>query len=329
MTLDPEFPSRPYVYVLYAFDARSGGMPPSRTTTARPARSDDEGCVISGRLSRLTAGERQQDRERAARGLGAAISESLDRSAGVRRRRGALRLAAKGRASTRRLRAGREAPQPAGQSAGRAGRCADAADGAGGALRAARACAAPPARLLNGSVIRVDPRRAGRCRPIRWRPRRTATPGASSPTACAIRSACPSAPAPASSGSATSAWTPWEEINRVVDRSAAAEHRELRLALLRGQRPAERLRRGPTWTAARRCTPTAGQTAAVLHLSTPRAAWSANEGCPVGDSSVTGMAFYTGDKFPAEYPGALFFGDYSRECVWVMARAPTAMPESG
>ena len=44
------------------------------------------------------------------------------------------------------------------------------------------------------------------------------------------------------------------------------------------------------------------------------------EACPTGTSSITGLAFYpqTGGSYPNTYNGALFFADYSRQCIWVM-----------
>src|SRR5919198_2693699 len=62
MALDPAFPSRPYVYVLYAYDAAIGGTAPRWGTAGTtsdgcptPPGATDDGCVISGRVSRLTA----------------------------------------------------------------------------------------------------------------------------------------------------------------------------------------------------------------------------------------------------------------------------------
>ncbi len=54
--LDPDFPTRPYVYVLYAHDAAIGGTAPrwGDVCPDPPGRNTD-GCVISGRLSKLTA----------------------------------------------------------------------------------------------------------------------------------------------------------------------------------------------------------------------------------------------------------------------------------
>jgi glucose/arabinose dehydrogenase/PKD repeat protein len=41
-------------------------------------------------------------------------------------------------------------------------------------------------------------------------------------------------------------------------------------------------------------------------------------GCPGTTSSVSGLAFYQGGAYPSQYAGALFFSDYSRQCIWVM-----------
>jgi glucose/arabinose dehydrogenase len=49
--------------------------------------------------------------------------------------------------------------------------------------------------------------------------------------------------------------------------------------------------------------------------------------CDTGSgSSITGLAFYTTGDYPAAYQGALFFADYSRNCVWVMTTPPGGDP---
>ena len=53
LALDPQFPTRPYVYVLYAYDAPLGGTAPVWNDACSDPTGN--GCVISGRLSRLTA----------------------------------------------------------------------------------------------------------------------------------------------------------------------------------------------------------------------------------------------------------------------------------
>src|SRR5256886_7473739 len=62
MALDPSFPTKPYVYVLYTHDAPIGGTAPQwgvpgQTSDSCPTPS--EGCVASGRLSRLQASGNQ------------------------------------------------------------------------------------------------------------------------------------------------------------------------------------------------------------------------------------------------------------------------------
>jgi Glucose / Sorbosone dehydrogenase len=61
LALDPAFPSNPWVYVLYAHEAAIGGTAPrwvGRGTfdgCPTPPGATADGCVISGRLSRLQA----------------------------------------------------------------------------------------------------------------------------------------------------------------------------------------------------------------------------------------------------------------------------------
>src|SRR5579862_551409 len=63
LAVDPNFPTSPYVYVLYTYDAPIGGTAPTWGAAGQTADtcptppggdSPDDGCVASGRLSRLT-----------------------------------------------------------------------------------------------------------------------------------------------------------------------------------------------------------------------------------------------------------------------------------
>jgi glucose/arabinose dehydrogenase len=52
--LDPEFPAKPFLYVVYAHDAAIGGTAPRwNDDCPTPPGPTTDGCVISGRLSRL------------------------------------------------------------------------------------------------------------------------------------------------------------------------------------------------------------------------------------------------------------------------------------
>src|SRR5262245_53439073 len=55
LALDPDFPANPYVYVLYTFDAPIGRSAPAwNDACPTPPGPTTDGCVVSGRLSRLT-----------------------------------------------------------------------------------------------------------------------------------------------------------------------------------------------------------------------------------------------------------------------------------
>jgi glucose/arabinose dehydrogenase len=54
------------------------------------------------------------------------------------------------------------------------------------------------------------------------------------------------------------------------------------------------------------------------------------DACPTGSSSVTGLAFYpeSGGVFPASFDGALFFADYSRNCIWYIPKGSNGQPDT-
>ena len=55
----------------------------------------------------------------------------------------------------------------------------------------------------------------------------------------------------------------------------------------------------------------------------------AGETCPTGSSSIAGLTFYPSGPFPDAYDGALFFADYSRDCIWVMFPGGNGLPNAG
>jgi hypothetical protein len=61
LAVDPGFPARPYLYVLYTFDGGIGGTAPRWETPGAdsdpcptPPGPSTDGCVVSGKLARLT-----------------------------------------------------------------------------------------------------------------------------------------------------------------------------------------------------------------------------------------------------------------------------------
>ena len=51
------------------------------------------------------------------------------------------------------------------------------------------------------------------------------------------------------------------------------------------------------------------------------------DSCAVASSSIAGLAFYGTGNYPALYQGALFFADYARNCIAVMLKGPTGLPD--
>jgi PKD repeat protein len=56
-----------------------------------------------------------------------------------------------------------------------------------------------------------------------------------------------------------------------------------------------------------------------------------NESCPTGSSATAGLEFQfnNGNSYPAEYQDALFFADYTRDCIWVMPKGTNGLPAPG
>jgi glucose/arabinose dehydrogenase len=53
-----------------------------------------------------------------------------------------------------------------------------------------------------------------------------------------------------------------------------------------------------------------------------------HDGCSVKPGgSITGLAFYTGGSYPAQYRNGLFFADYTRGCIWFMPNGPDGLPD--
>jgi glucose/arabinose dehydrogenase len=51
------------------------------------------------------------------------------------------------------------------------------------------------------------------------------------------------------------------------------------------------------------------------------------DGCGTSGGAITAMTFYGNGNYPAQYHGALFFGDYVRNCLWVMTPGANGKPD--
>ena len=314
-------PGRPFVYALYTHDAAIGGTAPRwGDDCPTPPGANEDGCVVSGRLSKLSGGLGAG----ADRGLVPAVPEPLDRHGRVRRRRRALRGRGRRRElQLRRLRPGRDTRQPVRRPA--RGGTISPPTAEGGALRSQDARTSGDPQTLDGSIIRVNPD-TGAAMPD--------NPNASScdPNAAPDHRLRPAQPVPlhvpararATSTSATWAGTPGR-------RSTGCPARRRR----------SRTSAGPATRAAGRQTSydglnvnicenlyAAGAGAVTAPLYTyNHSAKVSTESCPTGGSSLSGMEFYDGGTFPSQYNGALFFADYSRSCIWVMFPGADGVPD--
>ena len=121
-------------------------------------------------------------------------------------------------------------------------------------------------------------------------------------------------------------WGDWEEINRIV-----SPHRRVvenfGWPCYEG-RPASPDTTPRTSRSARPLHRAERRHEAVLRVP-PRDKVVPGETCPTGSSSIAGMAFEfapNGSTFPAAYQGALFFADYSRDCIWAMKKGGNPIP---
>ncbi len=233
MAVDPNYTAgRPYVYVLYAYDKapNSTQQPRWGDACATPPGATADGCVITGRLSRLSAtGAETVLIEDFCQQYPSHSVGSVDVGPD-----GMLYLSSGDGASFNWA--------DYGQDGNPVNPCGDPPGGTltpptsqGGALRS-QSFRRPSTQTasLDGAILRVNPDTGAAAAGNPRSPTPTRSGGGSSPTASATRSASRSAPAPARSGRATSAGT--------RGRRSTARRTSPRSATTAG--PATRARRG-------------------------------------------------------------------------------------
>jgi glucose/arabinose dehydrogenase/PKD repeat protein len=325
MVLDPQFPVRPYVYVLYTHDAAIGGTAPRWGTPGAtsdscptPPGATADGCVVSGRLSRLeltgsTLGSEQvliEDwcQQYPSHSIGA-LAFGGDGALYVTGGDGAsFNFADYGQSGSPR--------NPCGDPPVPVGGVQSPPSAQGGALRSQDLGTTLDPTGLNGSVLRVDPNTGAGLpdNPLALsqdaNARRIVATGLRNPFRMTMR------PGTSEVWVGDVGWSAWEEINRIgnpidgsVDnfgwpcyegdgRQGGYDGANLTIC--------EDLYGQPTATRQPHFTYSHG--ASVI----------AGDNCATGGSSTAGLAFYPGGDYPAAYDGALFFADFSRRCVWVM-----------
>jgi glucose/arabinose dehydrogenase len=325
LTLDPQFPTRPYVYALYTYDAAPGGTAPRWGTAGatsdgcpNPPGSTVDGCIVQARLSRLTAsGNQMTGAEQVL--VSGWCQQFPSHSIGTVTfgPDGALYVGAGDGASFNYVDYGQtnnrcgDPPSPAGTDLA-------PPTAQGGALRSQsiRRPAGQPV-TLDGTIIRIDPN-TGAGMPgnpfashADQNARRIIAYGLRNPFRFDIR------PGTQQLWVGEVGWDTWEEIDRIADiDDSVAENF--------GWPCYEGATRQPGYDGAdlNSCESLygVGQTG-PFYLYNHNAKVVASDSCAPGTSSVSGIAFENGSNYPSDYDGALFFADASRHCIWAMKRA--------
>ncbi|MGH7766101.1 MAG: PQQ-dependent sugar dehydrogenase, partial [Candidatus Binatia bacterium] len=308
MALHPNFPATPYVYVLYTYDAVIGGTAPRwGDVCPTPPGPTTNGCVVSGRLSRLEAsGNVMTGPEQVL--IEGWCQQYPSHSVGslVFGADGALYVSGGDGASFSFVDFGQQGNP-----------CGDPPN-EGGALRSQsieRPANEPV--VLNGTVLRVDPD-TGDALPDNplfssadLNERRIVAYGLRNPFRITDR------PGTSEIWIGDVGWGLREELDRIPDPRAGV--------LNFGWPCYEGNQRESGYDGANLgiCESLYQRPGAVTAPAfSYRVQQFPSENCASGTASVSGLAFYGGSSYPAQYDGALFFSDYSRKCIWVMFNPP-------
>jgi PKD repeat protein/glucose/arabinose dehydrogenase len=341
IALDPSFPAKPYVYVLYTYDAPIGGAAPRwNDICPDPPGSATNGCVVSGRLARLqAAGNLMTGSEQVL--IEGWCQQFTSHSIGdlAFGADGALYISAGEGAHTGRGdygQVGNTDPaytaitplNPCGDPPGGVGVALTAPSSEGGALRAQslRRAAGEPV-LLSGTLIRVDPATGAGLpdNPLSAsadaNARRIVAYGLRNPFRFTIR------PGSNEAWIGDVGWGAWEEINRVGNPTASVPNFGWPCYEGNSRQPAFD---GLNLKLCEDLYSTPAAATAPYHTYSHREMLAAGETCSDAapcTSAITGLAFYQGGNYPAMYDGALFFADYSRHGLYVMRKGADGLPD--
>jgi uncharacterized repeat protein (TIGR01451 family) len=329
LALDPGFTTgRPDVYVLYTFDAPIGGSPPTwGDACPTPPGPTADGCVVSGRLSRLTANGNVAGPEQVLVNDWCQQYPSHSIGSLAFGADGALYVSGGDGASFNFADYGQDGNplNPCGDPPGGVGATLTPPTAEGGALRSQDLRTTSDPTGLDGAILRLDPNTgaAAAGNPLSGSPdpnaRRIIAHGLRNPFRFTIR------PGTNEIWLGDVGWNTWEEIDRIADPLGTVENF--------GWPCYEGDGRQSGYDSANLsiCETLYGQSGAVVppyYTYNHSSQVVTGESCPTSNgSSIAGEAFYQGGSYPAAYNGALFFADYSRKCIWVMFPGGNGLPD--
>jgi glucose/arabinose dehydrogenase len=298
LALDPDWASRPYVYVAYTYDKdpNSPQVPRWHDGCPTPPGLDADGCTVLGRISRIDpAGDEHVLVEDYCQQFTSHSIGTVEFGPD-----GALYAGGGDGANSNLVDSGRLGGNP----------CHDPPS-EGGALRSQDLRTPGDPTGLNGAIIRIDPD-TGAALPTNpgsgdANARRIVAYGFRNPFRFTFR------PGTGELWVGDVGWDRWEEINRIVNPAAG---------VLNHGWPC---REGPDRSGYDsaglpicQALPASAVTAPYYVYDHLEPSVATGDDCPNLRSSVSGLAF---PDFQA-YRGALFFADHSRQCIWAML--PTA-----
>ena len=339
LAVDPDFPTNPYVYVSYTHDAMIGGTAPRwGDRCPDPPGGSKDGCVVSGRLSRLQADVTtntmtgpeqvliedwcQQYNSHSVGDLAFGADGALYVSGGEGASWFFTDYGQGGGSS------GSPIPKnPCGDPPTGVGGTQTIPAAEGGSLRSQDLRTSGDPVTLDGAILRVNPA-TGTALPgnpligdADPNARKIVAYGERNPFRFTIRPSTNEVWVGNVGGGAT------EEINRV-------------------RNPTDSLVENFGWPCYENTGRYAAFDSADLNMcenlyaeanahTAPYYAYTRSQelvageftaGCEPG-ATISGLAFYTTGPYPDEYDDALFFGDYSRNCIWVMQKGADGLPD--
>ena len=334
LALDPNFPTDPYVYVLYTYDAPIGGTAPRwNDGCPTPPGATTDGCVVSARVSRLQiSGNVMAGSEQVL--VSGWCQQFPSHSIGTLLfgRDGYLYAGAGDGASFNNVDYGQygatyagDQANPCGDPPGAVGAALSPPGAEGGALRAQSVRRTDGPATLDGAIVRIDPATGAG---VPGNPFYSSTdPNARRIVAYGLRNPFRFTQRPGTDELwiGDVGWNTWEEINRVVS-PASATASNFGWPCYEGAAPQSGYRAaGLTLCSSLYSTP--GSVIAPYYTYNHSACVVSYPGCHTGGSSVTGVAFYQGGSYPAAYNGALFFADHTRNEIWAMLPGANGLPD--